>query len=76
MQVHSSIDPYHVLFGHSSEILYSFIHSFIHSNISIAPLQVHYYSEALPTPARSKRTVLRHDRMCRKAIYIMSYHFY
>src|SRR6218665_3055328 len=30
----------------------SFIHSFIHSfnlDISTAPLQVHYYSEALPT---------------------------
>jgi len=29
-----------------------FIHSFMHSfiqDISIAPLQVHYYSEALPT---------------------------
>ena len=33
--------------------------SFIHPKISIAPLQVHYYSEALPTPTRSKRTVLR-----------------
>src|SRR6218665_1867623 len=29
-----------------------FIHSFIHSAISIAPLQVLYYSEALPTTAR------------------------
>src|SRR6218665_208446 len=28
------------------------IHSFIHSAISIAPLQVLYYSEALPTTAR------------------------
>src|SRR6218665_2355394 len=28
------------------------IHSFIHSAISIAPLQVFYYSEALPTTAR------------------------
>jgi len=25
------------------------IHSFIHSGYSVAPLQVHYYSEALPT---------------------------
>jgi len=33
----------------------SFTHSFIPA-ISIAPLQVHYYLEALPTPARSKRT--------------------
>jgi len=33
--------------------------SFIHSKISIAPIQVHCYSEALPTPAWSKRTVLR-----------------
>src|SRR6218665_2497652 len=34
---------------------YGFIHSFIHSfilAISIAPHQVHYYSEALPTTAR------------------------
>jgi len=30
---------------------------FIHSKIYIAPLQENY-SEALPTPARSKRTVL------------------
>src|SRR6218665_1095369 len=30
-------------------------YSFIHSKISIVPLRVHYYSEALPTPARSKR---------------------
>src|SRR6218665_3766421 len=29
-----------------------FFHSFIHSAISIAPLQVIYYSEALPTTAR------------------------
>jgi len=29
---------------------YIFIHSFI-EDISIAPLQVHYYSEALPTTA-------------------------
>jgi len=28
------------------------MHSFIHSAISIAPLQVLYYSEALPTTAR------------------------
>jgi len=28
------------------------IHSFIHSAISLAPLQVLYYSEALPTTAR------------------------
>src|SRR6218665_977094 len=34
------------------------IHSFIHSRIYIAPLQGNY-SEVLPTPARSKRTVLR-----------------
>src|SRR6218665_3369272 len=34
----------------------SFIHSFIHSRIYIAPLQENY-SEVLPTPARSKRTV-------------------
>jgi len=35
----------------------SFIHSFI-TEIYIAPLQG-YYSEALPTPARLKRRVLR-----------------
>jgi len=34
------------LFIHS--FIHTFIHSFIHA-ISIAPLQVHYYSEALPT---------------------------
>lgn len=34
------------------------IHSYIPSRISIAPFQVHYYSEVLPTPAPSKRTVL------------------
>src|SRR6218665_3754606 len=40
-------------------IALSFIHSFIHSftysfiqTISIAPLQVHYYTEALPVTAR------------------------
>src|SRR5688572_31781192 len=38
-------------------ILMSFIHSFIHSGIYIAPLQGNY-SEALPTPTRPKRTVL------------------
>ena len=32
----------------SSVLIITIIHSFIHS-ISIAPLQVHYYSEALPT---------------------------
>ena len=35
-----------------NNLVHSFIHSFIHSfnrAISIAPLQVHYYSEALPT---------------------------
>src|SRR6218665_1414517 len=34
-----------------SAFVRSFIHSFIHSfrTISIAPLEVHYYSEALPT---------------------------
>src|SRR6218665_1140205 len=39
----------------------SFIHSFIHSfilNIYIAPLQENYL-EALPTPARSNKAVLR-----------------
>ena len=36
--------------------IHSFIHSFIHSRIYIAPLQGNY-SEVLPTPARSKRTV-------------------
>src|SRR6218665_969743 len=36
--------------------LTSLIHSFIHSRIYIAPLQENY-SEVLPTPARSKRTV-------------------
>src|SRR6218665_2221980 len=35
------------------------IHLFIHSKISIAPLHIHYYSEAPPTPVRSKRTVLK-----------------
>src|SRR6218665_1996203 len=33
-------------------ITLKFIRSFIHSAISIAPLQVIYYSEALPTIAR------------------------
>ena len=37
---------------------------FIHSKLSIAPIQVHYYSEALPTPARSTRTVLRCKYSC------------
>ena len=35
--------------------LYVIIVSFIHSRIYIAPLQGNYYSEVLPTPARSKR---------------------
>ena len=35
---------------------FRFIHSFIHSRIYITPLQGNY-SEVLPTPARSKRTV-------------------
>src|SRR6218665_3405798 len=42
-------------------MLHSFIYSFIHSfilNISIAPLQENY-SEALSTPARSNKAVLR-----------------
>src|SRR6218665_2892126 len=37
--------------GNSTAAEYSFIHSFILA-ISIAPHQVHYYSEALPTTAR------------------------
>jgi len=37
---------------------FGFTHSFI-LNIYIAPLQVHYCSEALPTPAWSTRKVLR-----------------
>src|SRR6218665_1819007 len=40
---------------------FAFFHSFIHSfilNIYIAPLQENY-SEALPTPARSNKAVLR-----------------
>src|SRR6218665_2162857 len=39
------------------ELIHSFIHSFI-LNIYIAPLQKNY-SEALPTPARSNKAVLR-----------------
>ena len=35
-----------------SKLFSVFIHSFIHSDISIAPLQALYYSEALPTTAR------------------------
>jgi len=30
------------------------LHSFILSKIYVAPLLVHYYLEALPTPARQK----------------------
>src|SRR6218665_2891314 len=45
--------------------IHSFIHSLIHSRIYIAPLQRHY-SEVLPTPARSKRTVFNDYRMCLK----------
>jgi len=49
----------------------SFIHSFIHSfilNIYIAPLQ-ESHSEALPTPAWSKRAVLRSEKTQMKEIY-------
>src|SRR6218665_2607490 len=42
--------------AYDSSVLSLFIHSFIHSRIYIAPLQENY-SEVLPTPARSKRTV-------------------
>jgi len=35
-------------FEHFNESIYSFIHTFIQA-ISIALLQVHYHSEALPT---------------------------
>jgi len=49
--------------------LYSFIHSFIH-DIFIAPLQVHYYSEVLPTQHRycagiSHRSATACDRQLR-----------
>jgi len=45
-------DPYkhakYLISKFSALITHSFIHSFIQA-ISIAPLQVHYYSETLPT---------------------------
>src|SRR6218665_652518 len=47
-----------------NEWKYSLIHSFIHSftlNIYIAPLQENY-SEALPTPARSNKAVLKREK--------------
>ena len=42
---------------HRNKIVGSFIHSFIHSIIQaifIAPIQVHYYSDALPTQATTR----------------------
>ena len=42
-----------------SKIGYFKSNAFIHSKISVAHLQVPYYSEALTTPGQSKRKVLR-----------------
>src|SRR6218665_1231387 len=46
------------------KFIHSFTHSFIHSAISIAPLQVLYYSEALPTTARILYRSFTPKRIC------------
>src|SRR6218665_288719 len=48
----SSLSPSHLPTDSLRSVYSSFIHSFIHSAISIAPLQVLYHSEALPTTSR------------------------
>src|SRR6218665_1132971 len=52
----------HIIYSctHTKIHTYMFIHSFI-LNIYIAPLQENY-SEALPTPARSNKAVLRREK--------------
>src|SRR6218665_2490250 len=64
------IDPYSALRGSCQPVHYccfghSFNHSFIHfiPDISIAPLQIHYYSEALPTTAMILRWSLHAEAL-------------